>query len=80
MVLGSPFVTFREKGLKLFINDSVYKVLNIFFDVADCCFPIGKFTSADVAKAYQVSLINLMLCGVLFITFSQKAYKSLHKR
>ena len=70
----APFLSlFAQRALKPFINASVYKVFRTtFFDVADCCFPNGKTTFADVAKAQQVLLENVMLSGVLFPLFNKR--------
>ena len=70
----------RRMPPKVCINDGLYIVVNNLDDVAKCCFPIGKVTFADVAKAHQVWLRNLMLFEVFWCHFAQTSSKSLHKR
>ena len=76
MVLGPILSLFAKSASKLFINDSVCNVFRTTFsDVADCCFPIGKVTFADVAKAHHVLLGNIMVLASVLTLFAERASK-----
>ena len=81
MLFDRVLCNFRKGHSKVIINDSVYQVFrNCFLHFSAMQFSLRKSKLWRCRETASGLTENLMLFGVLFVTFSPNASKSLHKR